>query len=221
MPTSGVRCHSSPAGVAQQNDAYYKLAVTMLVRAATASDTHDIAALHASSWRYAYRGALSDEYLAGDVESDRRQLWESRLAKPAEHQPVLLVEDGGHLLGFACVYVDKDPRWGSYLNNIHVVRATQGRGVGRLLLHATAEVCSEARSGGLFLWVLQSNTKAQGFYARHGGQRSGTDIWEAPGGTTAPMFRFSWESVGQLREATANPSIKRTPSSVLRLKHRL
>jgi len=188
----------------------------MLVRAAATSDCHNIAILHAASWRYAYRGALSDEYLAGDVESDRRQLWESRLAEPTERQRVLLVEEGGHLLGFACVYVDEDPQWGSYLNNIHVVRATQGRGIGRFLLHATAEVCGKSRSQGLYLWVLQSNTNAQGFYARHGGENTGTDVWEAPGGTTAPLFRFSWESVLRLWEATANPSIERTSSSVLR-----
>jgi ribosomal protein S18 acetylase RimI-like enzyme len=188
----------------------------MLVRAATTSDSHGIAALHAASWRYAYRGALSDEYLAGDVESDRRQLWESRLAEPTESQRVLLVEDGVDLLGFACVYIGEDPQWGSYLNNIHVVQATQGRGIGRLLLNATAEVCSKSHSGGLYLWVLQSNTRAQGFYARHGGENTGTDIWEAPGGTTAPLFRFSWESLGRLQEATANPSIALTSSGVLR-----
>lgn len=182
----------------------------MMIRAATTSDSHAIATLHAASWRYAYRGALSDDYLAGDVVSDRRQLWESRLAEPTERQRVLLVEDREHLLGFACVYVGEDPQWGSYLNNIHVVQAAQGKGIGRLLLNATAEACSRSDAERLYLWVLQSNTKAQGFYARHGGKSTGTDIWEAPGGTTAPLFRLSWDSVVRLQEQTANPSFQRT-----------
>jgi ribosomal protein S18 acetylase RimI-like enzyme len=188
----------------------------MLVRAATTADSNGIASLHAASWRYAYRGALSDEYLAGDVEAERRKLWESRLTEPTDRQHVVLVEDGGHLVGFACLYVGEDPRWGSYLNNIHVARAMQGRGIGRLLLHATARICSTSRSSGLYLWVLQSNTKAQGFYARHGGENTGAGIWEAPGGTTSPLFRFCWESIVRLQEVTADRSIDRTPSSVLR-----
>lgn len=178
----------------------------MLVRAATSADSNKVASLHATSWRHAYRGALSDEYLAGDVESDRRQLWEMRLAEPTEGQHVLLAEDGGQLLGFVCVYVGEDRECGSYLNNIHVVPAAQRRGIGRLLLHATATVCGESQPGGLYLWVLQANTKAQAFYARYGARNTGTDIWDAPGGTTAPLFRFSWESVVQLQAATANGS---------------
>jgi ribosomal protein S18 acetylase RimI-like enzyme len=182
----------------------------MLIRLATAADSHRIANLHTASWRHAYRGALSDEYLAGDIDSDRRQLWEHRLAEPAQNQRVLLAEDQNHLVGFACVYVGESQEWGSYLNNIHVVPATQGRGIGRLLLHATAEVCGKSHPGGLYLWVLQSNAKAQRFYARHGARNTGTDIWKAPGGTTAPLFRFSWDSTARLRAATANPSVKGT-----------
>jgi ribosomal protein S18 acetylase RimI-like enzyme len=183
----------------------------MTIRVATSADSPRIAALHAASWRYAYRGALSDEYLAGDLESDRRQLWARRLAEPTENQRVLIAEDGCHLLGFACVYVGEDPQWGSYLNNIHVVQAAQGRGIGRLLLHVTAQACRSSHPGGLYLWVLQSNTKAQAFYARHGAKNTGADLWEAPGGTTAPLFRFSWESVVFLREATANASYMDSP----------
>lgn len=182
----------------------------MLVRAATAADSNKIATLHTTSWRHSYRDTLSEEYLAGDIESDRLQLWESRLARPTERQHVLLAEDCGQLLGFSCVYVGEHQEWGSYLNNLHVAPATQGRGIGRLLLHATTRVCKESHPDGLYLWVLQSNMKAQAFYVRYGAVNTGTDVWQAPGGTTAPLFRFSWKSVVQLQTATANPSIERT-----------
>lgn len=181
----------------------------MLIRAATAADSNQIAALHAASWRLAYRGALSDKFLAGDVESDRLQLWSSRLAKPLERQIVLVAEEAGHMQGFACAYIDEDTKWGSFLNNIHVSQGSQGRGVGKLILNAVALACGEPGTEGLYLWVLQSNTKAQGFYSRYGAQNTGTNIWEAPGGTIAPLFRFSWGSVAELREATADPLINR------------
>ncbi len=181
------------------------------VRVATVSDADAVGALHAASWRYAYRGALSDEYLSGDdVELDRMHLWRTRLAEPSERQHLLLAEDVGRLLGFVCFYGNESEEWGSYLNNLHVARTAQGLGIGRLLLHSTAELCGSAYSGGLYLWVVQSNTQAQGFYARYGGRNTGTGVWEAPGGTVAPVFRFSWGDVGQLREATTDPSIQRT-----------
>jgi len=184
--------------------------MTVRVRAATESDGHAVGALHAASWRYAYRGALSDEYLSGDVELDRMQLWKNRLAEPSDRQHLLLAEDVGRLLGFVCFYGSESEEWGSYLNNIHVAQAGQGLGIGRLLLHSAAELCANTYPGGIYLWVLQSNTSAQGFYARYGGRNTGADVWEAPGGTSAPIFRFSWGNIGQLREATANPSFQRT-----------
>lgn len=180
----------------------------MLIRTATQSDCASIAALHASSWRSAYRGALSDEYLAGDVVSERRQLWESRLKEPAKNQHVYVAEDGDRLIGFACLYGSKDEQWGSFLNNIHVAQAVQGRGVGAALLHATATLCAQLYGdAGLHLSVIQSNTKAQAFYSRYGAKNVGTAVWNAPGGTVAPLFRFAWESPRTLQEATFESGI--------------
>jgi len=183
----------------------------MLIRTALQSDCAAIAELHASSWRSAYRGALSDEYLAGDVEQDRRQLWESRLTEPPKHQHVYVAADGDRLIGFACLYGNENAKLGSFLNNIHVSQAAQGRGIGASLLHATAELCTQLYSEvGLYLSVIQSNTKAQAFYTRYGAKNVGTAVWHAPGGTDAPLLRFAWESPRALQEATANPSFKRT-----------
>jgi len=44
------------------------------IRFARLEDAQAIAELHAESWRYAYRGALSDEYLSGDIIADRLKL---------------------------------------------------------------------------------------------------------------------------------------------------
>ena len=43
-------------------------APSLTLRAMTAADATIVARLHAASWRTAYRGILSEEYLAGDVE---------------------------------------------------------------------------------------------------------------------------------------------------------
>jgi len=185
----------------------------MTIRPALWSDCAAIAALHTASWRSAYRDALSDEYLAGDVVRDMQQLWESRLREPAGLQHVFVAEQNDALTGFACLQGNESQEWGSYLNNLHVAQAAQGKGTGAMLLHASAALCAELYGGGLYLWVLQSNTNAQRFYARYGAMNAGTDVWHAPGGTEAPLFRFAWESARALQDATASPSIERSPST--------
>ena len=44
----------------------------MTIRLALSAECQAIADLHAASWRFAYRGALSEEYLASDIMADRR-----------------------------------------------------------------------------------------------------------------------------------------------------
>lgn len=190
------------AGTGLHGDA---LGVTLRIRAAGLSDCLPIAELHAASWRLAYRGALSDEYLAGDIVADRLQLWRARLSAPVAHQHVLVAEQDERMIGFACAFGGHSARWGSLLDNLHVAQASQRRGAGRLLLHRMAACCASLHAdAGLHLWVLQSNANAQDFYARHGATNEGTDVWPAPGGTQVPRFRFSWQSLQHLQEATAH-----------------
>ena len=61
------------------------------IRFARLEDAQAIAELHAESWRYAYRGALSDEYLSVDIIADRLKLWQHRLSEPLDNQHVLVV----------------------------------------------------------------------------------------------------------------------------------
>lgn len=165
----------------------------MQLRSATPLDVPAIAALHAASWRSTYRGALSDEYLASDLVADRNALWSQRLLAPSPQQYVVVAQENDTLLGFACAYLNEDPGWGSLLDNIHVSPQAHRRGVGSKLLLATASHCAAvATEIGLYLWVLRSNTAAQAFYSAYGAKNVGADVWDAPGGTSVPRFRFAW-----------------------------
>ena len=165
----------------------------MKLRTALLSDIQAIVTLHVASWRFAYRGALSNEYLAGDIHADRMALWKSRLRTPPSNQYVVVAHDDEAILGFACAYVNEDPQWGTLLDNIHVSQLVQRKRVGSKLLKAVAHHCTISfGNAGLYLWVLQSNMAAQKFYCSHGAENVGTDIWNAPGGTQVPRFRFAW-----------------------------
>jgi ribosomal protein S18 acetylase RimI-like enzyme len=141
------------------------------VRRATADDAPAVAYLHADSWQRHYRGAYSDLYLDEVVHPERLSLWTARLA-PADPAVVTLVaEDGSDsLVGFAHTFLDDDSDWGAYLDNLHVRTADKRHGVGTLLLDLTAQAVLHERPGsGLYLWVLEQNTAAQGFYLARGG----------------------------------------------------
>ena len=168
------------------------------IRFARLEDAQAIAELHAESWRYAYRGALSDEYLSVDIIADRLKLWQHRLSEPLDNQHVLVVYDDSTIVGFACAFIEDDETYGSLLDNIHVKPSFHKRGLGKKLLNSIANQCFQvAPSLGFYLWVLQNNTNAQDFYLAQGASNLGTDVWDAPGGTIVPRFRFGW-SVGNL-----------------------
>lgn len=165
----------------------------MLLRTATTADATQIAALHAASWRHAYRGALTDEYLSGPIDADQLSLWSRRLEKPGATQFVVVAEHESRLCGFACAFANHHPEWGARLNNIHVALDRQRRGVGRELMSAVIRWWAAIEPAtSLYLWVLQNNEAAQRFYRAFGGKVVGSDVWIPPGGGSVQRYRFSW-----------------------------
>src|SRR5579864_900003 len=108
----------------------------MELRAATYSDASAIAKLHANSWRLAYRGVLSDDYLDSQADRDRSNLLEERLNSLAPDQSVFVLGEDGCLIGFACVYANHHPDFGSFLNNLHVAEGRLRLGCGTRLMSA-------------------------------------------------------------------------------------
>ncbi|MCD2513333.1 GNAT family N-acetyltransferase [Comamonas endophytica] len=176
------------------------------VRPANTFDAPVLGNLHVASWRSAYRNVLSDAFLADDVAADRQALWTRRLARPAANEHVFIAGIGCAALGFASIFGNEDPKWGSFLNNLHVRDSHQRRGIGTRLIHACARVCAESYShAGLYLWVTQVNVKAQRFYLRHGAQNRGESTWQSPEGREVALYRFAWPDVEQLRRVSARP----------------
>jgi ribosomal protein S18 acetylase RimI-like enzyme len=132
------------------------------VRPASLADAPIVARLHAESWRRHYRGAYADSFLDGDVMADRLAVWSARLASPVGSLTLIADDDAG----FVHVVCGKDERWGSLLDNLHVVPGKQRCGIGTLLMtHAGAAVGPHP----LYLWVLEQNVAAQAFYHALGG----------------------------------------------------
>jgi ribosomal protein S18 acetylase RimI-like enzyme len=169
------------------------------LRRASADDAEAIARLHAASWRAAYRGFYRDAYLDGNIVEERTEVWRQRLLSPSENQFVLLAAAADGLLGFVCAYGNDDERWGTLVDNLHVLPDHQGRGLGRRLLAASAACSSERYPDALLhLWVLEGNAKARRFYERLGGQPEETAVSEPPGGGSITGVRYVWRSLEPL-----------------------
>ena len=138
------------------------------LREATQHDSAPIARLHADSWRSTYRGIISDEYLDNRAHSERAALWQARFSeKPNKPFFTILAEKDGQLAGFACVFPNEDPIFGSFLDNLHVTPERTGQGINRLLLNDVARrLLADVTRGGLYLWVIEKNTRARHFIRR-------------------------------------------------------
>jgi GNAT superfamily N-acetyltransferase len=164
------------------------------LRDATPQDAAAIGQLHADSWRSAYRGMLSDDYLDNRVYPKRAALWQARFSKKAQ-KPffAILAEIEGQLAGFACVFPAEHPAYGSFLDNLHVVPQRTGQRIGRRLLTVVAErLLADGRRGGLYLWVIEKNLRARQFYSKAGALEVECAALSMPDGSLQKELRCYW-----------------------------
>ena len=173
----------------------------MNVRIASLSDAKSIADIHTASWRNTYINALSEQYLSVTVPIERNEVWVNRLKNPKSNQHVVVAEHEGEVVGFVCVYAGENSVWGSYLDNLHVHKAYQSKGIGKTLLTEGARWCNRQQPDkGMCLLVNQDNIKAQEFYKRLGAYNAKESIWNAPDGSVVPTYWFVWNNLNIFTE---------------------
>ena len=171
------------------------------LRTAEEADEAAIAALHAVSWRTAYRGMIPDAYLDDEAVDDLSRTWAERFTDRSGTLTIVATA-GDDIVGFAHSVIDDDPEWGTLLDNLHVAPGLRRSGVGRRLVLETARrLVDLATSPDLHLWVLEPNLRARAFYDALGGRVTGSDVSpEIPG--SVPCVRYSWE----LADLAARPA---------------
>jgi len=162
-------------------------------RQAQRCDAETVAQLHARSWRENFRGEFTDAFLDGDLPGERLRVWRQRLADPPQSQLVRVAVDGARLLGFICAYGAHDPRWGSFIDNLHVADFAKGSGIGSSLMRqAGAWLASRYGDLGVHLLVLESNSRARRFYERLGARNDEVFTTETHGGAVVRSCRYTW-----------------------------
>ena len=175
-------------------------ATDVTIRPATEADAAAVAAIHVASWRDAYADILTADYLNGPIEADRRAVWSERLRDASPSQLVdIACDPTGQGFGFVCGYRDCDPRWGSLVDNLHVLPRARGQGVGEKLLRGAAgQFAAHGSHLGLHLWVFEANVAALRFYQRLGGRVGERDNSHMAAAGGKPVLRVHWPSLAQL-----------------------
>lgn len=138
-----------------------------MIRAPEVGDAPSLGRIHVQIWREAYRGLMPQEALDGLDENARSDRWAGILAAPSsEGQRTRVAVDTTttQIVGFATAGPPRDqPKPApTELWSLNTVAAVHGSGLGSRLM---GEVLGD---GPAYLWVLQGNERAIGFYRKHG-----------------------------------------------------
>jgi ribosomal protein S18 acetylase RimI-like enzyme len=168
------------------------------IRDVDASEADAIADLHTLSWRIAYRGLLSDEYLDKNVQEERRRHWAQKMPALTEKEFVLAAEQDGKFVGFVAVLDKPEAGFDALVDNLHVRPDLKGLGIGGKLLNAVADRLLKTNRKSFYLFVLKGNTSAENFYLAKGGKRM--DTWKNElGGMVVEATRFAWDELERMR----------------------
>ncbi len=166
----------------------------MNIRAVTNTDAETIARLHADSWRNAYRGILRDEVLDGDIVEDKRKIWQQRLQQPDINQIVVVAEQEKKLCGFVCAFGNHHPKWGTFVDNLHVSQQMKRKGIGKQLMNYVALWSKNIYPGiGLYLHIFKGNEPAQKFYEGIGETYQESKTSTPPGGGEVTNLVYAWQ----------------------------
>ena len=171
----------------------------MTYRKAKTNEAEAIAHLHAQSWQVAYKGILSDAFLQNDVLNDRLEFWQSRFENPQKNEFIYVAVEGNTLQGFVCVYGNDDERWGSLIDNLHVLPALKGQGIGQILMQKAAKWASKNYPNvGLYLLVYAENHGARRFYEKMGGENVELFVYENADGSFSDIIRYAWRNINTI-----------------------
>jgi GNAT superfamily N-acetyltransferase len=167
------------------------------VRAADASDSAAIAAVHVGSWQAAYGGLIPQDFLdAMDVDTRRRR-WDEIFAVDRPPTATVVLEDEGDVVGFVHYGPtrdeDGDPMTTGAVNALYLLPRAWGQGGGGTLLGWAEEAMRAAGFRHATLWVLRGNERAARIYEHLGWHKDGTTNQRDWGSFMAEEHRFRKE----------------------------
>lgn len=178
----------------------------MKVRKAEISDALGIAKVHVDTWRSAYTGKISDEYLESLDFKSRELQWKERLENQKAKQFFYVTEDELiGIIGFAVGGLEQfepnlaDPMTSKYegeLLAIYVLEDYQRKGIGTHLVLKVIKNLLDHGINSMLVWVLKKS-KYRTFYEKLGGKYL-TESFKEIGGDKYKLISYGWEDIKQI-----------------------
>ncbi len=122
-------------------------------------------------------------YEAEDVDDERNLAFFARFLSPSERGAILVAREGGEIRGYACLYWHLSSLAAAetvLMNDLFVDEEARGKGVGRALIEASAEVARERGAACLEWSTAPDNARAQALYDSTGAAKSEWLEYELP-----------------------------------------
>jgi ribosomal protein S18 acetylase RimI-like enzyme len=156
-----------------------------LILPAGPADAEALAHVHVAAWRETYRGMLPDAFLARMSEVGSTRRFRRELTRPGPHDVLLAAMNPYGIFGYVAGGRSRSGTEGeAEIATLYILRAAQGRGVGRRLLTDAVRALAAHGAKSLLITVLAENERARGFYARLGGVADAPVERPGPGGMT-------------------------------------
>lgn len=137
-------------------------------RVANIDDIHRISKLFATSWRYAYTGIVSSEYLNSLSDEHWVDFLQTGLS---EHKiDCVLAEENSNIVGASVTrksLIEQFPDDGE-LVCLYLLPEQIGKGTGHILFMSVADLLRKNGYTYCILDVLTENKRAKDFYKKHG-----------------------------------------------------
>lgn len=165
----------------------------MTIRNMRRSDEAEVGRLYVRSWQAGYKGLLPQDYLDG-LDAWR---WNSKFT---DLPGSFVITDGDVIAGHSCARPAADeamPGWGEVWT-LYVLPEYWGRGFGKALLSNSVSWLSGQGFDNVYLWALETNLRARGFYERNGFAASADTLECEVGGVVVKDIRYvkrgqSWQ----------------------------
>ena len=159
-------------------------------------DAEALAQVHVTAWRETYRGLLPDAFLARMSEPGHARRFRRELERPGPHDVVLMAMNPAGPFGYVAGGPARSGVEGeAEIATLYLLRAAQGRGVGRRLLTDASRALAAHGARSLVISVLAGNEKARGFYERLGGKADPSREQPGPGGRPVMEVAYRWADI--------------------------
>jgi ribosomal protein S18 acetylase RimI-like enzyme len=143
--------------------------LNVLIDPALLTDCRAVAQIHVDAWRAAYKGILTDDFLASLSVEQRETMWQEAVTRGS---PLILVARVDEVVtgwvAFGSSRDDGAPTYRGEVWAIYVAPAAWSLGVGKKLLLTAMRVMAQGGYREASLWVMRENSRAIAFYSRVG-----------------------------------------------------